>query len=227
LEKGIGDGFLVMQGKFKETFCLFLCYIRMQLKKIVLLLAFMPLFSLAQQADAVLSKFFAVQVEETVFMRWTMIAGNTCEDTYVERSSDGISYERVGLIGGICGSPDEAITFEFTDSLPLVNRTSYYRLLLGYFGYTSPKVVEFRRYNDDGFLLAPNPFSDFTRLVFENKDGLEYKLLLYSVNGMLVKELTTSGDEFILSGTDLASGLYAYRLLKEEKNIFSGKLIKK
>jgi len=185
------------------------------------------LISFAQQADAVLSKFFAVQVEETVFMRWTISAGNTCVDTHIERSSDGINYEQVGLIGGICGSPDEAITFEFTDSLPLVNQTSYYRLLLGYFGYTSPKVVEFRRYNDQGFLLAPNPFSDFTRLAFENDDDEEHELIISDMNGRIVLEMITTGDEFIIPGLNLNSGLYFFRVFNQDKVLYNGKLIVK
>ena len=181
----------------------------------------------AQQADAVLSRFFAVQVEETVFMRWTISAGNTCEDTHIERSSDGITYEQVGLIGGICGSPDEAITFEFTDSLPLVNRTSYYRLLLGYFGYTSPKVVEFRLYNDQGFLLAPNPFSDFTRLAFENDDDEVHELIISDMNGRIVLEMITTGDEFIIPVLNLNSGLYFFRVFNQDKVLYNGKLIVK
>ena len=183
------------------------------------------LISFAQQADAVLSKFFAVQVEETVFMRWTISAGNTCEDTHIERSSDGITYEQVGLIGGICGSPDEAITFEFTDSLPLVNQTSYYRLLLGYFGYTSPKVVEFRRYNDQGFLLAPNPFSDFTRLAFENDDDEVHELIISDMNGRIVQEMRTTGDEFIIRRIDLGTGVYSFSVQKTGKVIFSGRIV--
>jgi hypothetical protein len=166
----------------------------------------------SQEADAVLTKFFAVQVNETVFLRWTMSAGSTCEDTYVERSSDGISYERIGLIGGICGSPDQEITFEFTDSVPLSNRTSYYRLLLGYFGYTSPKIIEFVRYNDKGYFVGPNPFNDHTRIAFDNEDNQEFRLMLSDMQGRNVLEMNTTGNEFLIRKDDLNAGIYAVRL---------------
>jgi hypothetical protein len=127
-------------------------------RKIIWMVALFPLLTFSQQADAVLSKFFATPLDETVFLRWTITAGNTCEDTDIERSSDGISYERVGLIGGICGSPDQSITYEFTDTLPLFNRTAYYRLKLGYYGYSSPQTVKINRFNESGYLISAQSF---------------------------------------------------------------------
>jgi len=194
-------------------------------KTIIFLIAFLPLLAYSQQADAVLSKFFATPLNETVFLRWTITAGNTCSDTYVERSADGITYERIGLIGGICGSPDQSITYEFTDTLPLINRTSYYRLELGYFGYTSPQIVTFIRYNEQGFLLAPNPFSESARLIFENTDGDERKLQMIDMQGRVVRELVTTSDEFIIQRLDMNSGVYFFRVSYNGQVILKGKMI--
>lgn len=192
---------------------------------IILVFGLMFLNSSAQEADAALTRFFAVQVEETVFMRWTMGAGNTCEDTHVERSADGISYERIGLIGGICGSPDQEITFEYTDTVPLVNQTAYYRLLLGYFGYTSPKTVEFVRFNDRGYFIGPNPFSDFTRIAFENDDDEEYRLLVSDMQGRIVLEMMTTGNEFLIRREELGAGIYAVRLFNGKNEFPRFKII--
>ena len=181
--------------------------------------------SLAQQADEVLSKFFAVQLDETVFMRWTISAGNTCEDTHIERSADGISYERIGLIGGICGSPDQSVTYEFTDSVPLINRVSYYRLELGYYGYSSPQIVEIIRYNEQGFLLAPNPFSDNARLAFKNETGNEHKLIITDMQGRVVGKIITTDEEFIIQSEDLAFGKYFFQVFQAGVLLFSGKFI--
>ena len=196
-------------------------------RKVLLLAAIniLVLTSSAQQADAVLSKFFAVQLEETVFMRWTISQGNSCDDTHIERSADGISYERIGLIGGICGSPDQSITYEYTDSLPLVNQISYYRLVLGQYGYSSPRVVEFIRYNEKGFLLAPNPFSDYARLAFDNPLKKKYQLVVSDMQGKIVAEMNTNGKEFILYRNSLASGLFYFRILQSGKIEFDGKIV--
>lgn len=198
----------------------------MRLKQLILFFLLLPLLTLSQQADAFLSKFFAVQVGETVLLRWTMSAGFTCEDTYIERSSDGIIYERIGLIGGICGSPDTEITFEFTDSIPLVNQVAYYRLILGYLGYTSPKTVEFSQYNDEGFFLGPNPFSDKSTLSFANDEREEHTLMITNLKGKVISEMKTTSDEFIILGSDLAAGVYYFKVIKGINFLFGGKIIK-
>jgi len=197
------------------------------LRRVILVATFIYLATItyAQYADAVLSKFFAVQLDETVFLRWTITAGNTCEDTYIERSTDGISYERIGLIGGICGSPDQSITYEFTDSLPLVNRTSFYRLELGYYGYSSPHTVTFSRYNEQGFVLAPNPFTEYTRLAFENKTGEEYTLVITDMQGRIVEEMMTLKDEFIIKRKNLPSGVYFFQTSTMSRIPYTGKLV--
>jgi hypothetical protein len=198
----------------------------MPLKHLLILISFIPLFTQAQQADAVLSKFFATPLDETVFLRWTISAGNTCNDTYVERSTDGISYDRIGLIGGICGSPDQSITYEFTDTLPLFNRKSFYRLELGYYGYSSPQTVEIKRYNDQGFLLAPNPFRDLATLSFTNETGEEFKLIITDMQGRVVEEKKTAGKDFTIKILGLPAGIYFFRIFQSDQVLYTGKLIK-
>lgn len=197
------------------------------LRRIILVTSFIQLATLtyAQYADDVLSRFFAVQLDETVFMRWTITAGNTCEDTYIERSADGVSYERIGLIGGICGSPDQSITYEFTDTLPLVNKTAYYRIELGYYGYSSPHIVTFTRYNEQGFLLAPNPFSDHARLAFDNPLKKQYGLVVSDMSGKIIAEMSTTGHEFLLRRNNLSAGLYNFRVMESGIMVFDGKIV--
>ena len=190
---------------------------------IVLTFALASLVTAAQEADFILSDFFAVQVEERVYMRWTIIQGNTCEDTYIERSEDGASYERIGLIGGICGSPDQSITYDFNDVEPLPNRPVHYRLYLGQFGFSSPRTVEFVQYNDQGFLLAPNPFNDFAKLSFENKFNEEFTLLVIDLQGRIVYDAKTTGNMFIIPRENLRAGMYYFRVSHQGKTNFEGK----
>ncbi len=179
----------------------------------------------AQEADFILSKFFATQAGDEVLLRWTIEKGNTCEDTYVERSEDGSSYNRIGLIGGICGSPDASITYDFFDTNPLPNRQVFYRLMLGQYGFTSPRSVEFIRFNEEGFILAPNPASDLVRLKFENMNDEEHTLMIFNTQGKKVLQRQTRGDEFIISQKNLGMGLFIYRVIKSDKMIFNGKLV--
>lgn len=179
----------------------------------------------SQEANAILSQYFAVQVDDRIFLRWTITAGNTCEDTRIERSIDGFSYERIGLIGGICGSPDQSVTYEFSDTLPMPNQLVYYRLYLGQYGFTSPQTVEFIQYNDQGFLLAPNPFRDQTRLTFENKLGEEHTLVIIDIQGHIVSEMISSGNTFIIPRGNLRSGTFYFKVSRGGQAIFDGRLL--
>jgi len=154
-----------------------------------------------------------------------MSAGSTCSDTQIERSDDGINYEKIGLIGGICGSPDEEMTFEFTDTLPLVNQTAYYRLLLGYFGYTSPEILEFVWLNEQGYFLGPNPFNEYVRIAFDNEDKEEYNLTIVDMFGRQVLKMWTGDDEFLILRKDLNAGSYTIMLKKDGKMLFTDKII--
>lgn len=188
---------------------------------------FLSLAAPAQEADVILSQFIATPLEETVFLRWTITAGNTCQDTYVERSErpDG-GFQRIGLIGGICGSPSESITYDFRDTMPMPNRTVYYRLQLGDWGFTSAKAVEYIQYNAQGYVLAPNPFRESTRLIYENPDQNEYRLVIMDAKGTIVQEIRDETGDMIVSGINLSSGMYHFRMMSEEKLMFSGKMIR-
>jgi hypothetical protein len=192
---------------------------------IIFLIGFSASKLYSQEADFILSKFFAVQVDDQVLLRWTIEKGNTCEDTYVERSQDGIYFERIGLIGGICGSPDASITYDFYDSLPLLNRDNYYRLMLGQYGFTSIKSVEFINYSDKGFILGPNPFTDFTTFRFENEKNEEFTIIISDIMGRKLYQSSTTSNEIVIRKNDLGSGLFLYRLLKTGNVISEGKLL--
>ncbi len=187
-------------------------------------LIFFPIISFAQDADAALSKFFAIQRDDEILLRWTIRAGNTCEDTYVERSLDGEQFKRIGLIGGICGSPDNPITYEFYDTAPAPNRINYYRLELGYYGYTSPQQAEFIVLNEQGYSLQQNPMKDKTTIVFQNGTDDEYRFILHDMNGRRVMDFTTTSDRITLYRQELGSGLHIFTLEGKDK-ILRGKLI--
>jgi hypothetical protein len=195
--------------------------------RLVLIISlFLSFFQLqAQESDYILSKFFATQVDTTVLIRWTIQKGNTCEDTYIERSEDGTSFTRIGLIGGICGSPDASITYDYYDTAPLPNRTNHYRLILGQYGFTSSVQTEFVLFNEDGFLLSPNPFIELTRLRFENDKAEQYRLIIHDYSGRKILERISNENQFIIRNEDLGSGLFIFLVIKDEKVIYDGKII--
>jgi hypothetical protein len=190
----------------------------------LVLLLFTPTITFPQTADDILSKFFAVQQDDEVLLRWTIIAGNTCEDTYVERSLDGIQYERIGLISGVCGSPDQSVTYDFYDTMPAPNRINHYRLELGLYGYTQPQSTEFIVLNDLGYSIQPNPMSQMTTIIFRNPAEEEFRFLLFDMNGKSVMDFITYEDRITLYREEFNSGVYVFKLESEATKI-RGKIV--
>jgi hypothetical protein len=97
--------------------------------------------------------------------------------------------------------------------------------MLGQYGFTSPVTTEFILYNGKGFLLAPNPFSDLTRLRFENDQAAQYQLIIIDYSGRKILEMVTNENEFIIRKEDLETGLFIYKVIKDDKTIYDGKII--
>jgi len=165
-----------------------------------------------------------VQQDAKVLIRWTIQAGNTCEDTHIERSADGISWERIGLIGGICGSPDQSVTYDFYDPLPLRNQVNHYRLELGFYGYSSPVQAEFLALPASGYLIMPHPVVSRSTLIFGNIEKHGYVFSLFDMTGKKVMELTATGNRIILDKQTLGSGMYLFRLQGNQGSL-TGKVI--
>ncbi len=79
------------------------------------------------------------------------------------------------------------------------------------------------------FQNYPNPFNPVTKVKFTLVDAAMTSLTVYSINGEVVKKcfsgFLNSGEHSIdIDGTDLASGIYFYRLISGE-NSSSGKMM--
>ncbi len=74
--------------------------------------------------------------------------------------------------------------------------------------------------------VAPNPFSEQTTLTIESAQGYaSYRVLVYNAMGQLVRQVQSTQATLILSGKDLATGLYFYQVLGEKELLHTGKLV--
>ncbi|MDT8394492.1 MAG: T9SS type A sorting domain-containing protein [Bacteroidales bacterium] len=197
----------------------------MRISFILFLALSSSLMTLAQEADDFLSDFLVTQQGEYVYLRWTIKSGNTCDGTLIKRSTDNVYYDVIGEISGICGSPDQPVTYDFTDSLPQKNRTNYYRLELGQYGNTSAKAIDVITLNDDGYSIQPNPVASRSKIVFKNPDGEELEFCLIDARGrMVMNRFTTSGQVWI-DRNDIPGGMYVFKLRKGETVMTKGKVL--
>ncbi|MBK6682361.1 MAG: hypothetical protein IPG53_21365 [Ignavibacteriales bacterium] len=109
--------------------------------------------------------FTAQQSGEAVILDWSTSTETNNMGFEVERSVDGLTFNKIGFIKG-AGTSTTKQSYKFTDNSAL-NGTNYYRLrqidLNGEFVYTSAIEVNFASVND--FTLHqnyPNPFNPST-----------------------------------------------------------------
>jgi|GEM_PF-3552031 len=150
----------------------------------------------------------------------------------IERSSDKLTFDRIGFIPG-AGTSQQAQRYEFHDQA-LVPGQYYYRLkqidLDGRFSYS--KILDVLVPPVTQFLLPqnyPNPFHRNTMISYKIDQEGEVTLEIYNTKGQLVKKLITGHQhagfhEVSWNGTNdqgvtLPSGLYVGRLSFSRKQL--------
>lgn len=153
-----------------------------------------------------LKYFFAAANNNKAYLRWSMSAGNVCNGIDIFRSTDGINYNKIGEIFGVCGSNDSSQAFEYIDDSPIVNKTNYYRLTFGGRSHTHDASVYVLAENS--IILYPNPTFNTSTLRFSNSSGESSTLNVYDLAGRLITTGNTSGNNYKLETSAWHTGLY-------------------
>ena len=188
-------------------------------------------FTLMYSANAafaqtnIVSSFSGTQLDQTIFLSFTLEAGQTCNGVIIERSSDSISFAQIGDIPGVCGSSTEPVSYSYTDSFPLNNANNFYRLAPGNFEWSDIIKIYFDANTNAELLIKPNPFYTSAIVKFKNPTGRTVEWLIYNSNGKKVREGNTKEQSFTLLRNNLASGLYILHLAIDNRAIQKTKLI--
>jgi hypothetical protein len=108
--------------------------------------------SLSINPEHMLRKFSTTFKEEKVLINWSIISFTENNLYWIERSSDGIDYDIIGLREGSIKSNGEEILFSFVDHSPS-DKYSFYRIKYG--ERTDPKKVLFME-TQEGMYFAEN-----------------------------------------------------------------------
>lgn len=182
--------------------------------------------AVAQKGHPILDDYDVFQLNGKVYISVTVSSGQTCNGINVQRSADSLSYQQIGHVVGICGSSASPITYDFVDDYPIKNKTSYYRVELGGYGYTTVASILVIDTQEFGFQVRPSPARDNTIIYFDNPQQEEFELVLFNLSGLKVKTKHTISNSFELNVSDLNKGLYFFTIGKnydEQKTI--GKLM--
>lgn len=180
--------------------------------------------SFGSMAQITLDYFEANEEDRSIFLKWAISEGQTCNGITITRSSDGLFFEEIGRIDGVCGSPDVAVPYSFTDVSPLKNQRNYYKLELGVSEFSEIISIEYNEKNEEGYQIRPNPVRDFTTIYFDNTNFDKVELFLYDSNGRQVDAYTGKSSSLLVDVRAFSSGMYFF-LLKLPDQTIKGKFL--
>jgi len=184
---------------------------------------FIANYSVAQ--NPAVSNFSGVQYKDSVLLSFVMNKGYSCNGINIERSEDSLNFYLIGDIQGVCGNPDFEVSFLFVDKSPLQNADNFYRLDFGNLGNSEIIKIRFTKFNIAGYLFFPNPCNGNCSLYFENPKNSEVEFLLFHFSGKLIEHKKQRGTQISINTGKFSSGIYFYRLIKNDEIKIAGKFV--
>lgn len=146
----------------------------------------------------------------------------------IERSTDGIQFEKIGFVSGK-GNSSSRQEYSFADQVN-VPATAYYRLkqLDVNGGFTYSAVVIIRRLQGLDLQAYPNPFTNRLFVEMKNMNSSNIKSLqLMDVTGRLYPvSVAYTVNGFVLNTDQLPGGVY-FLQWKNESTVYRTKVLKK
>ncbi|MCK9451866.1 MAG: T9SS type A sorting domain-containing protein [Bacteroidales bacterium] len=194
---------------------------------LLVLLGFFSPKAMAQDLPY-LNSFSLAEINGKVYLQWIIASGNTCDGVRVYRSTDAENFEQIGQIAGICGSPFSSVSYDYWDTLPLLNTTSYYHLELGNLGFSATQAIQLFDFSKKSYQIIPHPTTADANIYFENSLYETFGLHVFNQNGKLVYDAKTSSNNFELNPAQLDAGFYVFYISNNTgTNTIKGKLIAK
>ena len=189
----------------------------------ILLWFFQTSTCLAQ--SAILDNFSAFESSGKVYLSWTVAEGSTCNGIQIYHSLDSIDWERIGDIGGICGSSTESVSYSFVHDMPTLNTINIYRLQLGLSGFSNLVSISVLDIKAGGYRIYPNPIVNNSTIYFKNIQKQISKLSIYNLSGSPVSQTTSNTDQFEIGQINLKPGFFFFTITNDDGQLISGKFL--
>lgn len=175
-----------------------------------------------------------------VVTEWATIQEENNDFFTIERSTDGKTFQKVGVVEG-AGNSSSELTYSFIDESPLAG-TSYYRLKQtdydGKFEYFNLVTVNNQRRPGSGFpalnvqAIGPNPFSNTFYVNFELTNDGPVEVRLMNMQGHVVVSEVIDGffgsNRYDFNDRQgLSAGTYLLSLVQNNNSSKAIRLIKK
>ena len=196
-------------------------------KQIVSTFSFLAIsFGLISQDVDFVSNLNVTEVEQSLLINWTIDSGRTCQGQNILHGTDGVIFEEVGHISGICGNLSEPVNYSFTHLKPTANSINYYRIELGGYGVSQIVSEYLIIVSSESALVYPTPSQNDFQIKWNNTNNSKLNISFYSQNGTLIREEIGSGEMFYGNASEFETGIYLFTIFIEDSGEkIKGKLI--
>jgi hypothetical protein len=153
-----------------------------------------------------LISFNAVAENSVVKLNWITTNEIDCDEYYIERSRDGITFEVIGNVN--CNNSTSINEYNFTDENPYFG-SSYYRLREMDFDFNR-QYSEIREVSINNCLVSiqPNPFGNDTKVTIEGTDNNPVEVKVIELSGKEMLSTTLHNEKTLTLGSGYAAGVY-------------------
>ncbi len=162
------------------------------------------------QDVTILNNFNGFEADGNVTLNWVIKSGSTCNGITIFRSIDGVNFEIIGDIQGVCGNLSQPEPYSFVDVSPIKNAINCYKLELGNYGFSETVKIEIIDIGSSGYQIRPHPIKSSGKIFFTNKQMSTHQITIYNAAGKIVFVSTTEQDFFVVNSADFSSGLYLF-----------------
>ena len=178
-----------------------------------------------KDAHPILEDFGLILDNNRVVVSWTIKAGNSCNGITIYRSNDDFNWSQIGRIDGVCGDMSESMSYIHVDNDPAWGQKSYYRLELGFEGFSASISIFLFDPKDKLILNGSNPVRDFIIATINDDGSPHYRVALYHADGRLIYILNNIYQNINIDVFQLASGLYFLSLYNNRNELLQTRKI--
>lgn len=183
-------------------------------------------FTAHGQESEFLNYFNAKQIGNETLLSFELKSGATCLGIVIERRIGQENFQSIGLIDGVCGSPDVPEAYTFRDDMPMLGANNVYRLALGGLGASGSIEILIVDLENGGYTLQLAQGENPARLYFRNDLSDQVMLTFYDLLGHVLYE-TKTNEMYVDLPTHLPIQqiIVFHLLLLDSKKSLKGKLM--
>src|SRR6185312_13519478 len=170
----------------------------------------------AGPTPVILSSFSAERSGTSVTLNWKTEQELNSSGYEIQRSSDNINFETVGVVASKSANSSVAQYYSFTDNTNTLAENTYYRLKMvdldHSFAYSYVKMVKGSGLKSD-IVLFPNPASSNQKVTIGNISEPS-KIMVFDNTGRLIQQTSTTSNSVEIN--NLQKGNYFVKILGQQ-----------